>query len=104
MSCACCRVEELRSKEVVCIKDGSCLGYVCDVEVDTCSGKLDSIVIFGRPRCFGLLGRDEDIVIPWCEIDVIGEDTILVGYDRHHYRRAVRSGGFFASLFGGRKR
>ena len=37
-----------------------------------------AIVIRGRYRLFGLLGREEDTVIPWEDIQVIGEDTILV--------------------------
>ena len=74
-----CRISDLRDKQVVCIKDGCALGPVCDVEFDTSSGQLTAIVVFGRARCFGLMGRADDIVIPWCEIKVIGPDTILVG-------------------------
>lgn len=34
-----CCVTDLRNKEVVNKKDGTRLGNVCDVEVDTCTGK-----------------------------------------------------------------
>ena len=53
---------------------------VDDVEVDTVTAKLVAIVIFGRWRCFGLLGKEENIVIKWENICLIGEDTILVDY------------------------
>ena len=102
MSCSCCRIEDLRCKEVICIKDGACLGYVGDVEVSTCSGKLESIVIFGPNRWFGLFGREEDIVIPWEQIDVIGDDTILVSCDCRRFIRGKRH-GIFAGLFGGNR-
>ena len=49
-----------------------------DIELDTETAALTAIVIRGRWRWFGLLGREKDIVIPWEEIEVIGEDTILV--------------------------
>lgn len=77
----CCKIIEMRDKQVICIKDGTIIGCVCDVEIDTSSGKLISIVIYGRPKCFGLFGRCEDIVIPWNCIEIIGEDTILVNFE-----------------------
>lgn len=74
-----CRISDLRDKQVVCILNGCTLGPVCDVEFDINSGNLMALVVFGRCRLFGLFGREEDIVIPWSEIKVIGPDTILVG-------------------------
>lgn len=73
-----CRIDDLRNKQVVCVKDGCVLGFISDVEMDTESGSLTSIIIFGRLRFFGLLGREEDIVIPWDDIKVIGSETVLV--------------------------
>lgn len=73
-----CRVTDLRCKEVICRSDGVKLGCVDDVEVDVKTAQLVSIIIFGRLKCFGLLGRCDDIVIAWNEIVLIGEDTILV--------------------------
>ena len=74
----CCRIAELRNKQVVCVKTGDVLGYVSDIEVNTTSGKLESIIIYGRPRVMGLFGKYDDIVIPWCDIEVIGAETVLV--------------------------
>ncbi len=73
-----CRIDELRNKQVVCVKDGSVLGYISDIELDVVEGRLTAIVIFGKPRLFGLFGNHDDIVIPWQDIDVIGGDTVLV--------------------------
>ncbi len=73
-----CRIADLRHKDVVNIKDGSCLGCVSDVEVDTKTAKLVAIIIYGRLKCFGILGRYDDIIIFWDDIEVIGNDVILV--------------------------
>ena len=73
-----CKIDELKNKQVVCVKDGCVLGFVSDVQLDTANGKLTAIIIFGRFKFFGLFGKEEDIVIPWEEIKVIGEETILV--------------------------
>ena len=73
-----CRIAELRHKEVINQSDGMRLGFVDDVEINTKTAQLVSIVIYGRLKLFGLLGRYDDTVIPWCDIKLIGEDTILV--------------------------
>ena len=73
-----CRIHDLRNKEVVCLHNGAILGCVSDVEVDTVNACVVAIVIFGRLKCFGLLGRCDDMIIPWQDIEIIGEDTILV--------------------------
>lgn len=76
-----CRIVDMRNKEVINVKTGMRLGCVCDVEVDTKTAKLSGIVIYGRLKFFGLLGRCDDIVIKWEDIEVIGEDTILVKHN-----------------------
>ena len=81
-----CFITEMREKEVINLANGCRLGCVNDVEIDTCSGCLVSIVIYGKSKFFGLLGRCEDIKIPWKDITVIGDDTILVNceFDDNH--------------------
>lgn len=73
-----CRIDELKNKQVVCVENGCVLGFVSDIEMDTESGNLTSVIVFGKLRFWGLFGRSEDIVIPWSEITVIGSETILV--------------------------
>ena len=73
-----CRIDELRNKQVVCLRSGEVLGYIGDIEIDSQNGKINSLVIFGKPRLFGFLGTKEDIVIPWEEIEIIGSETVLV--------------------------
>ena len=55
--------------------------FVDDVEIDTKNATIISLVIYGKWRCFGLLGRGEDTVIRLECIELIGEDTILVNYN-----------------------
>ncbi len=82
-----CKIDELKDKQVVCVKDGCVLGYISDIELDTTSGKLTSIVIFGRLKFFGLFGREADIIVPWEEIEVIGDETVLVKTETPVYLR-----------------
>ena len=73
-----CRVSELRYKEIINVSDGSRYGWVGDVEVDRESGQVRALVVPGRLRLFGLLGREEDRVFPWEAVRRFGADTILV--------------------------
>lgn len=93
-----CRIADLRNKDVINVRDGICLGYVSDVEVDTCTARVCAIIIYGKSRCFGLLGRDDDCVISWEEIEMIGKDTILVNCNEPPCRRKRTS--IIDSLFG----
>lgn len=70
--------EEICEKEVINIIDGTCFGYAGDIIFDTETRKICFVIIKGGRKFFGILGREEDISIPWEEIETIGEDTILV--------------------------
>ncbi|MDR1002082.1 MAG: YlmC/YmxH family sporulation protein [Oscillospiraceae bacterium] len=94
-----CRIEDLKHKDVISIKDGTRYGTVCDVVIDTSTARLCAIVIFGRPRLFGLFGREEDCVIEWEEIVIIGHDTILVDCE-HKKPFAKKRYGFLDNMFG----
>ncbi len=76
-----CRANDLRCKDVINIKDGVRIGYVCDFEINMADARIVAIVVYGKWRFFGLLGRGKDIVIGWSNIQVIGQDTILVNFD-----------------------
>ena len=98
-----CRVNELRCKEVINVKDGSRLGFVDDVEFDICTGKIVAITVQGAAKFFGIFGREEDYIIPWEDIQKIGSDIVLVCFEvplRVPSQRAKGAvSGFFSSLF-----
>ena len=72
------RVTDLQCKEVVCISDGSRLGFVSDVEVEVPDGCVVAIIVPCKCGVFGLLGNRNDFVIPWKCIKRVGDDIILV--------------------------
>ncbi|MDR1805276.1 MAG: YlmC/YmxH family sporulation protein [Clostridium sp.] len=95
------QVTELRCKEVINELDGERMGLVGDVAVDTETGQVVALVLFGRARCFGLLGREEDIQIPWGDVRVVGEETVLVCVKEPSRLTPPRSrkDGFWRSFF-----
>ena len=82
-----CLFSELRCKEVIDLRSGQRLGYVCDAEFDPNDGKLLSLIVPGQGRAGGLLGREDDYVIPWCKISRLGGDIILVDLEAEPQRR-----------------
>lgn len=73
-----CSLSDLKDKEVINIRNGKKLGYVDDVELNTETSMIIAFIVYGNAKLFGLLGREDDIIISCKEIEVIGEDTILV--------------------------
>ncbi len=73
-----CSFSALRGKEVVNVSTGEKLGFIDDLEMDSSTGRVVTFIIYGRSRAFGLMGRDEDIVVRCSDIQLIGEDTVLV--------------------------
>ena len=53
-------------------------GCADDLAFDPATARLQSLILLGRPRLFGLLGREENLTIPWQEIETIGTDAVLV--------------------------
>lgn len=73
-----CCLYDLRDKEVIDSKTARRLGNVCDIEVDSCSGRVVSLIVQGRGKSFFPICKCESLRIKWEDVDVIGEDTILV--------------------------
>jgi YlmC/YmxH family sporulation protein len=64
---------------VIDLHSGQRLGYIYDAEIDPVEGRILSLMIPGPGRAGGLLGRDDDYVLPWNQISRMGR--------RHHPRR-----------------
>ena len=69
---------DLKCKEVINVSDGGRLGCVTDLELDLCTGQILAIVVPGERSMLGLIKVRDGLVIPFCRIQKIGEDVILV--------------------------
>lgn len=75
------RICELKEKEVINICDGERLGNICDIDFDIKTGIILSLIIPGPCKILGILGRDNEYLIPFCDIVRIGSDVVLVESD-----------------------
>lgn len=85
-----CTLNDIRSKEIINVRTGTKLGYADDIEFDTGDMSVKALVVYGRYRFFGLMGRDDDLVIKCKDIDIIGTDTILIAADEANVSKKVQ--------------
>lgn len=71
----------LCEKEVINLKDGSRLGTINDIEIDTGTGRIIAICIEIKGGFFSAKSERQTVRILWDDIQTIGEDTILISID-----------------------
>lgn len=71
------RLSELQNKDVVNIKDGSKIGNIIDVEINT-EGKMSNLIVEKSKFFLSRFTTKGEILIKWNQIEKIGEDVILV--------------------------
>ena len=69
--------EDLACMEVINLCDGGRLGYAENLEISVDDGRVTALLI-PQERGFFCFGKGEWYRIPWCRIECIGEDTVLV--------------------------
>jgi len=75
------RFFEIKQKEVINIKDGCRLGYVCDLIIDKKEGEILKIIVPGPAKLFGMFGREQEYRVDWDDVKQIGDDIILIDCD-----------------------
>ncbi len=67
----------LFSMEVINLCDGSRIGTPSALELDADCGHIDALIIPIETGFFSF-GKSDVYRIPWCRIECIGEDAVLV--------------------------
>lgn len=68
----------LCEKDIISVSTGQNIGRADDIEFSEKTATVENLVVFGRPKLFGLLGRGKDIRIPWNDVITVGMDVILI--------------------------
>lgn len=71
-------LDSLKEKEVIVVSSGRKLGYPKDILIDCSCGKLEALILC---RQGGLLFQKEQLRIPWCDVERIGEDVIWICHE-----------------------
>lgn len=75
------KISELGNRDIINIVDGLRLGPVKDMHINLETGMVESLVLRGGKRFFGLFGFGRDVIIPWQKIKKIGINAVLVECD-----------------------
>lgn len=90
---------EFKEKEIINIKSGEKIGYVDDIVFDTDTERISSLIVFGHFSFWRLFKREDDIVIPWEDIEIIGEDAILISKTPEIIQNKAKKPTIFDKLF-----
>ena len=71
------KISDLRHKEVINMSDGERLGFVFDMEIDSITGHINTIIVPGKQKQ-KIFGKNNGVRIPWASISKIGDDLIVV--------------------------
>ena len=76
------RFKEISGKEIINVNLGIKLGVLgqTDLEINEQTGQIEAFII-PTYKWFGLKKEDEETLIRWRDIKVIGEDMIIVESD-----------------------
>ncbi len=69
--------QDLSQMEVINLCDGARLGYPSAVELDADGASVTALIIPYKQGFFSI-GHPDTYRIPWCKLECIGEDTVLV--------------------------
>lgn len=84
-------LSRLRCKEVISVTDGERIGFVEDIEINTDTGSVESIIVPSHRRFFFFFNRTV-YTVPWSSIRRVGNDTVLVDW-KMPYRKEDDSFG-----------
>ncbi len=93
------KFEDMKNKEMICVTDGLKIGYVDDIEFDLDTFTIKHLISYGKSKFFGLLGKTTDIKISCEQIQIIGEDIILVTEYKSDVILTKKKESFLSKLF-----
>ena len=73
----CVSTSDLKEKEVINLCSGEKLGFPTDFEIDLEDCRIRSMYV-SKSCGLSFFEKPEEYLIPWCKIECIGEDAILV--------------------------
>ena len=79
---------DLEKREVINLCTGQKIGYICDYELDVDCGQILAIIV-SSDSGIPFLSKKDEYAIPWCKIECIGEDTILIKHIKQMWQKEV---------------
>lgn len=71
------RLSDLQHKDVINVIDGSKIGNIIDIKIDS-NGNMEGLVVEKSKFLVSMFSTKNEIEVKWGQIEKIGEDVILV--------------------------
>jgi len=71
-------LQDLQSKDVVNVVDGSKLGKITDIEIDNNTGEILSLIVTNNSKWMSFFTGNNQSIIKWDQIVKIGGEVIIV--------------------------
>jgi len=71
------RLSDLQHKDVINISDGSKVGNIIDVKIDS-NGNMEGLIVEKSKFFVSMFSTKNELEVKWTQIEKIGEDVILV--------------------------
>ena len=71
------RLSDLQHKDVINIIDGSKIGNIIDIKIDS-QGNMEGLIVEKSKFLVSMFTNKSEIEVKWRQIEKIGEDVILV--------------------------
>lgn len=71
------RLSDLQHKDVINVIDGSKVGNIIDIKIDS-SGNMEGLIVEKSKFFVSMFSTKNEMEIKWTQIEKIGEDVILV--------------------------
>lgn len=71
-------LQDLQSKDVVNVVDGTKLGKITDIEIDGSTGKILSLIVTNNSKWMSFFTGNNQANVKWDQIVKIGGEVIIV--------------------------
>ena len=71
------RLSDLQHKDVINVIDGSKVGNIIDIKIDS-SGNMEGLIVEKSKFFVSMFSNKSELEIKWTQNEKIGEDVILV--------------------------
>lgn len=74
----CVRWKNCAKKDVINVVNGENLGRIDDLQMNAQTASVTALILYGRPRLWGIFGPRDNCIIDFRQIRLVGKDVILV--------------------------
>ncbi|HHU56562.1 MAG TPA: YlmC/YmxH family sporulation protein [Acholeplasmataceae bacterium] len=71
-------LQDLQSKDVVNVVDGTKLGKITDLEIDSATGKIIAVIVTNSSKWLSFFTGSNQTSLQWNQIVKIGGEVIIV--------------------------